>query len=78
MPLTKQAIKKLRHDRERTEKRTETEAKLKLLIKNVRKHPTPKTMSQVFSALDKAAKTHIVHPNKASRLKGRLSKLLSK
>lgn len=78
MPLTKQAIKKLRHDRERTEKRSEAEEKLRSLIKNVRKHPTQKTVSQVFSALDKAAKTHIVHPNKASRLKSRLVKLLQK
>lgn len=78
MPLTKQAIKKLRHDRERTEKREETEIKLRSLIKGVRKHPTQKTVSQVFSVLDKAAKTHIVHPNKASRLKARLAKLLPK
>ncbi len=78
MPLTKRAIKKLRHDRQRTEKRGETEAKLRLLVKSVRKHPTQKTMSSVFSAIDKAAKTHIVHPNRASRLKSRLSKLLAK
>lgn len=78
MPLTKRAIKKLRHDRKRTEKREQTEIKLRTLVKNVRKHPTQKTMSQVFSALDKAAKTHIVHPNKASRLKARLAKLLAK
>lgn len=78
MPLTKRAIKKLRHDRKRTQKRDQTEASLRTLVKSVRKHPTPKGLAHVFSALDKAAKTHIVHPNKASRLKARLAKLLAK
>ena len=78
MPLTKRAIKKLRHDREITETRSKTDEKLRSLVKAVRKNPTQKTMSDVFSALDKAAKTHIVHPNKASRMKSRLAKLLGK
>jgi small subunit ribosomal protein S20 len=30
-------------------------------------------LSQLFSALDKAAKTQVIHPNNASRKKSRLS-----
>ncbi|MBI2405228.1 30S ribosomal protein S20 [Candidatus Gottesmanbacteria bacterium] len=78
MPLTKQAIKKLRHDRVLTRKRMDTEKKLLSLVKRMRRKPSPKTLTQVFSALDKAAKTHIVHRNRASRLKSRLSRLLKK
>lgn len=78
MPLTKRAIKKLRHDRTRTRRRMDTEKKLLSLIKGMRKKPSQKTLTRVFSALDKAAKTHIVHPNRASRLKARLTKLLIK
>ena len=44
----------------------------------MRKNPSKKALTNVFSSLDKAAKTHIAHPNKVSRLKSRLSKLLAK
>ncbi len=78
MPLTKQAIKKLHHDRERSKDRAQTETKLRSLVKTMRKHPSEKALTTVFSALDKAAKTHIIHKNRASRLKSRLAKLLAK
>jgi len=42
----------------------------------MRKQPTKKSLALVFSALDKAAKTGVIHKNKAARLKARLSKLL--
>lgn len=47
---------------------------LKTLIKNARKESSPKNLQAVFSALDKAAKVNLIHPNKAARLKSRLSK----
>lgn len=78
MPITKQAIKKLRHDRERTKQNANHEALLKGLVKKARKSPTEKSVSLVFSALDKAAKRNIIHKNTASRTKARLAKLLKK
>jgi ribosomal protein S20 len=39
--------------------------------------PDADNLKQVSSNLDKAAKTKLIHPNKASRLKSRLSKLLA-
>lgn len=41
-----------------------------------RKKPTKKNLGSVFSELDRAAKKHVIHKNKAARLKSRLSKLV--
>ena len=48
------------------------------VIKEARKSATPKTLTDAFSVLDKAVKSHLIHKNKAARLKSRLSKLLKK
>ncbi len=76
MPITKRAIKKLRHDRARTAQTEKIKASLRKLIKSMRQKPSSKSLTGVFLALDKAAKIHVIHPNKAARLKSRLSKLL--
>ncbi len=78
MPLTKRAIKKMYHDRKRTAGNEIVRKSLHKLVKAYRKHPTPKALTQVFQALDKAAKRNIIHRNHAARLKSRLSKLLKK
>lgn len=49
---------------------------LRNVIKTMRRTPSQKSLTRVFSALDKAAKRNIIHPNKAARLKSRLTKLL--
>ena len=51
---------------------------VKELVDAFKKSPTTKSYSQAVSALDKAAKTNIIHKNKAARLKSRLSKRLTK
>lgn len=78
MPIIKRAIKKLRHDRKRTVQTERVRSGLQKLVRSVRKKPTQKSLSLAFRALDKAAKTHAIHKNKADRLKARLSKLLAK
>lgn len=78
MPIIRQAIKKLAGDRKRQAKNDATRKNIRSLIKKTRKTPTRKSLSAVFSALDKAVKRNVIHPNKASRLKSRLSKLLRK
>ena len=78
MPITKQAKKKLRHDRKTMKQNASVRTKLRTLIKAARKSPTAKTLSSVFGALDKAAKKNIIHKNKAARLKSRLARLLKK
>ena len=78
MPIIKSAIKKVRKDKVRTARNKKRELALKSLIKKARVSKTAKNLQAVFSALDKAAKVHLIHPNKADRLKSRLSKGIKK
>ena len=78
MPLLKQARKKMRHDKKRTLQNKDKKIALKKLVKSMRKAPSASNLTAVFSKLDKAVKTHLIHKNKASRLKSRLSKTLAK
>lgn len=75
MPIIKSAIKKVRKDKTRTARNKKRETALKLAVKKARVSKTPKNLQAAFSALDKAAKVHLIHPNKAARLKSRLSKV---
>ncbi len=77
MPIIQSAIKKLRKDKKRTVANKNKRTVLKKAVKSVRLSATPKNLSASFSFLDKAAKTHLIHKNKAARLKSRLSKLIS-
>lgn len=77
MPIIKSAIKKVRKDKVRTVRNRKRESALKSLIKKARSTKGAKELQAVYSALDKAAKVKLIHPNKASRLKSRLSKGVS-
>lgn len=74
MPIIRSAIKKVRKDKVRTARNKKRELTLKSLVKKVRTSKSAKDLQAAFSALDKAAKVHLIHPNKAARLKSRLSK----
>lgn len=74
MPIIKSAIKKVRKDKTRTARNKKRELGLKSLIKKARVSKSPKDLQAAYSALDKAAKVKLIHPNKAARLKSRLSK----
>lgn len=78
MPVTKQAEKKLRHDKIRSVYTAKKRVLLRDKIKKFRKNPSQKSLPGTFQILDKAVKTHLIHKNKADRLKSRLSKLLNK
>jgi len=78
MPITKQAEKKLRHDKIRSVYTAKKRELLRGAIKTYRKSPSQKLLPGTFQLLDKAVKTHLIHKNKADRLKSRLSKLLIK
>lgn len=77
MPVTKQAIKKVRADRHKTAINLVRKIAFKKAIGNFRKKPTAAGLGALYKALDKAAKTNVIHKNKASRLKSRLSRLLA-
>lgn len=76
MPVTKQAIKKVRQDKRKTDFNLKVKKAYKRAVHDFRKNPTSKVLSEVFSKLDRAAKTNVIHKNTASRLKSRLSLLV--
>lgn len=78
MPVTAQAEKKLRRDRKQQVVNAAHRAHLRDGVKSMRKTPTKKQLQEVFALLDKSVKLHVIHKNKANRLKSRLSKLLLK
>jgi small subunit ribosomal protein S20 len=78
MPITARAEKKLRHDRKRTKLNAKRLSSMRTFVKTARKNPVAKTVDAAFKALDKAAKTHSIHKNKAARIKSRLAKLIAK
>lgn len=75
MPVTKQARKKLRKDQRREKQNLKVKEGFKKAVKNTRKSPTDKKLSEATKVIDKAAKKGIIHKNKAARIKSRLSKL---
>ncbi len=78
MPIIKSAIKKMRKDKTRTERNRRRELKMEMNLKIARRKPNEKSISQAFSSLDKAVKVNLIHKNRASRIKSRLSSLLIK
>lgn len=75
MPVIKSAKKKLRQDKKRQLQNKGVKNALKAVIKAAKLTMTPEAISKAFQAADKATKLHIIHKNKAARLKSTLSKL---
>ena len=78
MPITKGAIRKQRADRVKAAINNRVKNLYRQALKKARQKPTLKSLSEAFQKLDRAAKAHVIHRNKAARLKSRLSKLLPK
>lgn len=80
MPVTKSAKRALRVSVRRHQENLETKGAYKKAVKTVRKAVEAGTanltelFSKAQSALDTAAKSKLIHPNKAARLKSRLAK----
>lgn len=51
---------------------------MKTAVDAVKKEKDVKKLPEAFSAIDKAVKQHLVHKNKAARIKSALSKLIAK
>ena len=76
MPVIKQAIKKVRQDKKKTAENALVKGAYKKAVAAFRKNPSVEGLKKAYVALDKAAKTNVIHKNKASRLKSRLSSKL--
>jgi small subunit ribosomal protein S20 len=77
MPQTTGAIRKLRADKKKAAVNLVIKKKYKQIIADFKKKPTAKALVKLYSQVDRAAKKHVIHKNKAARLKSRLSKLVS-
>ena len=85
MPNIKSAAKAMRQSIKRRLQNLKTKDKFKNAVKQVKqfvaagsKKDAMEAMKEVMSALDKAAKKHVIHKNTASRRKSRLAKALAK
>lgn len=83
MPITKSAIKALRQSVRRHKRNVIRSDAYKKIIKDIKKliaggkvADAKKIIPQLYKTLDKAAKSHVIDKNKASRLKSRITKKL--
>lgn len=74
MPITKSVKKSLRASLAKRDHNLKVKNLLKQKIKTV----DAKNVNDVVSLVDKAAKIHLIHANKASRLKSQLAKRIAK
>ena len=70
MPITKSAKKSLRVSLRRKKENRVREIELEKALKKA----SASNINEVISKIDKAAKTHLIHKNKAARIKSRLMK----
>lgn len=77
MPIIKSAKKKLKQDKKRAKHNLKYEKAVEkamlVLKKSKDKKKNKDLLSRAYSVIDKAVKIKIMHKNKASRLKSRLS-----
>jgi len=78
MPITVGAIRKLRADKRKDLVNFQVKKSLKQAVAQMRKKPTEKNLKELFMRADRAAKSRVIHKNKAARLKSRLSALVKK
>ncbi|MDP8289529.1 MAG: 30S ribosomal protein S20 [Candidatus Susulua stagnicola] len=85
MPQRKTAQKDLRKNKKRHERNLVIKQNVKDTIKKLKKaivskddSTKEKALTAVYKVLDRAASKNMLHPNKASRKKSRLTKLANK
>ncbi len=85
MPITKSAKKALRQSLRRREQNQAKKDAYKAVLKKIEKaaktgkrEEAEALLPALYKAVDKAAKTHVIAKNKASRIKSRASKLIAK
>jgi small subunit ribosomal protein S20 len=77
MPIIKSAKKKIRQDAKRQKMNNRMRSDYKDAYKLALDKKSKDTVIKAISIIDKTAKRKIIHKNKASRLKARLSKLIT-
>jgi len=78
MPITKTAKRALRSSKRKEDVNRKTRKSLDIAIRLAKKSGSKKNISDAVSLVDRAEKKNILHKNKASRIKSKLSKLSPK
>lgn len=78
MPNIKAAEKWMRQTEKRTTQNKDVKTRLKTVFKKAVATQDAEFAKSVESQFDKAAKTGVIHPNKAARKKSRLAKAMAR
>ena len=73
MPIIKSAKKRLRADDRKKRVNLRTKRKIRIALKKYLEQPSKKSLSEAYSALDVAAKKHVIPKGRANRKKSRLT-----
>lgn len=73
MPIIKSAKKRARTARKATIRNAKTKRSMRSALKAFVKSPSVKAFNAGMSEIDTAAKKHVIHKNKAARMKQRLA-----
>ena len=76
MPVTRTAKRALRGSKNKGEVNKLLVKRLEIAVRLAKKAKSEKEIVSAVSLADRAAKKHIIHKNKASRIKSQLSKLI--
>lgn len=77
MPLLRNAKKALRVSKRKADRNQIVRSKMKTMLDKAKKAASQESVASAFSAVDKAVKKHLIHRNKAARIKSQLSKLMN-
>lgn len=77
MPILHSAIKKMHQDKKRAARNKSDKDTVKKQIKEFLKNTTVENYRKTVGLIDRLAKKHIFHKNKAARIKSRLSRALA-
>ncbi len=75
MPLLANARKALRVSKKKTEVNSRVKSILKTMVDKMKKSPSAENLRNAYSTVDTSVKKHLMHKNKAARVKAQLSKL---
>jgi len=85
VPITKSAIKAMRSSARkrvinivRIDKYKDAIKAVRRAVSGKKKDEAAKLLQTAYAQIDKAAKKHVIHKNKAARLKSRLSQAIAK
>lgn len=77
MPVHKSAKKRLKQNKRANIQNRSIKSEIKTFAKKVEASLDEKDLKKTISLLDEAARKRVIHRNKASRLKSRLTKLVN-